>query len=102
MEITLTPELEKLVSQKINSGRYNSVSEVVQDSLKRMFREETDSDFLGDEKKKKVENLRREIMKGVDQIRNGEGIVIEVDNLDNFADEVISRAMERRRNAGEN
>ncbi len=102
MEITLTPELEKLVSRKINSGRYNSASEVVQESLNRMFREETDSGFLNDEKQRKIENLRREVMKGVEQIRNGEGIVIDVDDLDNFADEIINRAMERRQNVGEN
>ncbi len=103
MEIILTPELEKLVSQKINSGRYNSASEVVQESLHKMFsEEESNRRFLSEERQRKIENLRQEIMKGVEQIRNGEGIVIDVDDLDSFADEIISRGMERRRSLGEN
>ncbi len=29
MNVHLTPELEQLVKEKVNSGRYNSASEVV-------------------------------------------------------------------------
>lgn len=99
MEITLTPELEKLINQNINSGKYNSASEVIQESLTRMFAEES---VQNSNKQRKLEDLRREVMKGVEQIRNGEGITIEVDDLDDFAEEIIQRGLERRNSLGEN
>jgi antitoxin ParD1/3/4 len=34
MNVSLTPELEKLVSSKVESGRYNSASEVVREALR--------------------------------------------------------------------
>ena len=34
MNVSLTPELEKFVSARVKSGRYNSASEVVRESLR--------------------------------------------------------------------
>jgi antitoxin ParD1/3/4 len=34
MNVSLTPELEKFVSTKVQSGRYNSASEVVREALR--------------------------------------------------------------------
>ena len=34
MNVSLTPELEKLVNAKVESGRYNSASEVVREALR--------------------------------------------------------------------
>jgi antitoxin ParD1/3/4 len=36
MNVHLTPELEKLVQGKVESGRYNSASEVVREALRLM------------------------------------------------------------------
>jgi antitoxin ParD1/3/4 len=41
MNVSLTPELEKFVSAKVGSGRYNSASEVVREALRLL--EERDS-----------------------------------------------------------
>ncbi len=41
MNVSLTPELEQLVSNKVESGRYNSASEVVREALRLL--EEHDS-----------------------------------------------------------
>ena len=41
MNVSLTPELEKFVSTKVDSGRYNSASEVVREALRLL--EEHDS-----------------------------------------------------------
>lgn len=41
MNVSLTPELEKLVTDKVRSGRYNSASEVVREALRLL--EEHDS-----------------------------------------------------------
>jgi antitoxin ParD1/3/4 len=34
MNVSLTPELEKFVDHKVDSGRYNSASEVVREALR--------------------------------------------------------------------
>ena len=34
MNVSLTPELEKFVSTKVETGRYNSASEVVREALR--------------------------------------------------------------------
>ena len=34
MNVSLTPELEKFVNTKVNTGRYNSASEVVREALR--------------------------------------------------------------------
>ncbi|MGC2656406.1 MAG: type II toxin-antitoxin system ParD family antitoxin [Bryobacteraceae bacterium] len=34
MNVSLTPELEKFVSAKVGTGRYNSASEVVREALR--------------------------------------------------------------------
>lgn len=36
MNVSLTPELERLVHTKVQSGRYNSASEVVREALRIM------------------------------------------------------------------
>ncbi len=36
LNVNLTPKLEKLVRQKVSSGRYNSASEVVREALRLM------------------------------------------------------------------
>ena len=36
MNLSLTPELEQFIQQKINSGMYTNASEVVRDALRRM------------------------------------------------------------------
>ena len=41
MNVSLTPELEQFVSAKVESGRYNSASEVVREALRLL--EENDS-----------------------------------------------------------
>ncbi len=65
MNITLTPELEALIKKKIESGDYNSASEVVRDALKLL----KEQDQLRELRR---EEIRREVMKGVEQMKNGE------------------------------
>lgn len=88
MNVSLTPELEKLVNDKVKSGRYNSASEVVREGLRLL----QDQDEL---QRIRRDELRREIMLGVEQIRNGEGITVKLSELDAFAEEIISEGMKR-------
>ena len=39
-EVSLTPELERYVAEKVDSGRYTSASEVVREALRMLEREE--------------------------------------------------------------
>jgi antitoxin ParD1/3/4 len=59
MNVSLTPQLEELVREKVSSGLYNSASEVVRDALRLM--EEQDR-F----REAKLTQLRAEIKRGKD------------------------------------
>lgn len=83
MNITLTPELEALIKKKIESGDYNSASEVVRDALKLL----KEQDQL---KELRREEIRREVMKGVEQIRNGEFTTY--NSAEELAESIISEA----------
>ncbi len=59
MNISLTPQLEKLVKSKVESGLYGSASEVMREAL-RLLEERDRRHTL------RVEELRAEIKKGLD------------------------------------
>jgi antitoxin ParD1/3/4 len=67
MNVSLTPELEKLVESKVRSGRYQSASEVVREGLRLL----DDQDRL---RNAQLEEVRRKIQTGIDQLDRGEGI----------------------------
>ena len=64
MNISLTPELEKLVNEKVASGLYISASEVVRDGL-RLLRERDEI------KQSQLRELRRDLAAGARQIKQG-------------------------------
>ena len=74
MNVSLTPRLEALVRQKVESGLYNSASEVVREALRLL--EEHDRI-----KEMKLEELRKEIQKGLDSLDQGEGIPFDADDV---------------------
>jgi antitoxin ParD1/3/4 len=57
MQISLTPELEELVNEKVASGLYDDASEVVRDALRLMDRQ--DAVY-----KLKLERLRELLLQG--------------------------------------
>lgn len=59
MNVNLTPQLEKLIKEKVASGLYNSASEVVREALRLM--EEQDR-----VRAVKLEQLRRDIREGLE------------------------------------
>jgi antitoxin ParD1/3/4 len=46
MNISLTPELEKMVKAKVESGHYNNVSEVIREALRDSLRRDSENDWL--------------------------------------------------------
>lgn len=46
MNISLTPELEQMVKEKVASGLYNNASEVIREALRQSLRRETENQWL--------------------------------------------------------
>ena len=67
MNISLTPELERLVDDKVKTGRYASASEVVREGL-RLLEEQDETKQL------RLAEVRRKIDRGIEQLDRGLGI----------------------------
>jgi len=70
MNISLTPELEKFVQQKVNSGMYTSASEVIRESLRLLY-------IQDDLQSQKIEQLNQAIELGMQQLSEGKKISAE-------------------------
>jgi antitoxin ParD1/3/4 len=66
MNVHLTPELEQLVQNKVQSGRYNSASEVVREALRLMEQKDELRTI-------QLQELRGRMDKGLAQAERGEG-----------------------------
>jgi antitoxin ParD1/3/4 len=67
MNVSLTPELEMLVTRKVESGLYQSASEVIREGLRLL----EDHDRL---RELHLAEVRKKIQSGLDQLDRGEGI----------------------------
>lgn len=67
MNIHLTPELEQLVHNKVESGRYNSASEVVREALRLMEQKD-------ELRAIQLQELRNRIDKGLSEAGRGESV----------------------------
>lgn len=86
MTVTLPTEIEKIVTEKVSSGAYKSADEVVSNGVR-----------LLEAKEKGTEALRREIMRGFNDIQEGRFLAFSSDaELENFSDDIIQQAKERR------
>ena len=63
MNVSLTPELERFVEAKVQSGKYKSASEVMRQALRLLSRE--------DDYELRLDALRAEIQLGDDDIEHG-------------------------------
>ena len=64
MKVFLTPDLEKLVNEKVASGTYDSVDEVVREALHLL--QEHDQ-----QKHSRAEELRSKVLEGLHEIEKG-------------------------------
>ena len=67
MNVHLTPELEQLVHNKVESGRYNSASEVVREALRLMEQKD-------ELRAIQLQELRNRIDKGLSEAGRGETV----------------------------
>lgn len=64
MNVSLTPRLEAIVRQKVESGLYNNASEVVREAIRLM-----------DARDQQMENLRAAIAEGNAEVERGETMI---------------------------
>jgi antitoxin ParD1/3/4 len=74
MNVSLTPQLENYVKEKVSTGMYNSVSEVMREALRLL--EERDA-----LKAMKLAALRNDLQHGIDELDNGAGSPLDMDAI---------------------
>ena len=67
MNISLTPELERRISEKVDSGLYSTASEVVREALRRLFESEAERERL-------KSRFEEEIREAIEELDRGEGL----------------------------
>lgn len=67
MNISLTPELERFVQNKVSSGMYTSASEVIRESLRLLY-------TYDDLQTKRIKQLNQAIDTGLQQLNSGQKI----------------------------
>ena len=91
MNVSLTPELEQFVHDKVKSGRYLSASEVVREALRLL--EERDRLYQA-----KLTELRQHLAIGIEQADRGE-LIDDDDVFAELEDDIQQIEAEHRRTA---
>ena len=95
MNISLTPELEEMVRQKVESGMYNSASEVIREAL-RLLKEQNQM------RQQRLEELRREVQIGLDELDQGLGIPLTDELIEDIKARGRMRLASKARKVAEN
>lgn len=85
MNVSLTRELERLVNEKVESGLYQTASEVVREALR-----------LLKERDQAREQLRTDVQAGFDQLARSEGQSYDKSSSRQLAERVKSRGRAAR------
>ena len=88
MNVHLTPELEELIHAKVQSGRYNSASEVVREALRLM-------EHKDELRAIQMQELRSRMDRALGEASRGEG-----SDGEQFMQELIGDLDARERKAG--
>jgi antitoxin ParD1/3/4 len=65
MNVSLTPELERVIREKVDSGLYNNASEVIREALRHSLKAEAENEWL-----------KREAAIGFAQLDAGETVTV--------------------------
>ena len=90
MNVSLTPQLEKLVQKKVASGMYNSASEVVREALRLLQQHDRLRDL-------RLKELRKEIQSGERQLDRGQYESFDENRLADLFDGVRAAGRKARR-----
>jgi len=83
MNVSLPPELEARVRQRVETGMYGSASEVIREAL-RLFEAFEEVKFA------KLESLRADIARGVDDAKAGRTSEIDISQLKQRGRELLA------------
>lgn len=84
MNVSLTPELERLINDKVQTGSYQTASEVVREAL-RLLKHRDEG----------LVQLRSDIQAGLDQIARGQSTDHDQRSLSKLAAQVKARGKKR-------
>ena len=93
MEIVLTPDLEALIHDEVESGRYTSPGEVIRDALQ-LFRQQAVAP------EQDLDSLRREIQVGIDDLESGAYMDYDENTLSQLVNEIETRGLDRLKAGG--
>ena len=85
MNVSLSPELERRIAEKIESGLYTTASEVIREALRLFFAE-------SEARERRRAQLQADIELGIGQLDRGEGIPV-----DQLRKELTARRAARNR-----
>jgi len=89
MNVSLTPELEAFVHDKVASGRYTSASEVVRASLRLLEDEDRSTG-------RRLEALKMEVQTGLDDLKAGRFVSLETEeDYAKLASEIKAEGLRR-------
>ena len=80
MNVSLTPELEQFVSDKVKTGMYQTASEVIREGLR-----------LVRERDQRMEALRRDVRAGFEAVERGEFTEYDEGSVKELSDRVKAR-----------
>ncbi len=80
MNVSLTPELERMIAERVASGRYASASEVVRDALRLL------------DERDRLNQLRQDVRLGLDQLDQGRHRPFDDQTLERIKSEGRKRA----------
>ena len=89
MNVSLTPELEKLVNEKLKTGMYQTASEVIREGLR----------LLKDRDERQAQ-LRGQVRAGFDAIERGEYETDDESTTKELAEDIKRRGRKRLARAG--
>jgi antitoxin ParD1/3/4 len=67
MNVSLTPELEKKIDERVATGNYTSASELVREALRLFFE-------IDESRRNEIAAMNRRIAQGIAELDRGEGI----------------------------
>ncbi len=84
MNISLAPELEQLVNDRVKTGLYQTANEVIREGL-----------HLLRERDQRVEALRRDVLAGFEAVELGKFTDHDASNIKELADRIKARGRKR-------
>ena len=89
MHVSLTPELEKIVKEKVQTGLYNNASEVIREALRFM---QTHDELV---REMKLDRLRAKLAEGERDIEKGQFTELGKEDLGGLFQDIKNRALKK-------